>query len=267
MGLKEQLKGIIPEQSLRFISDRFDVIGDIAVLSLPEELNEYRCTIADSIIFSRHNIRTVLNKVSRLDGSNRTAHYEILAGNDTVTIHKEYGFAYRLDVSTVFYNPRLASERRRVANQVRSGERVLVPFCGVGPFVIPAAAHDAAVIAVDQNPEACRYLAENVALNRICDKVTIITGDAFDTSLLPAGPFDRAIIPAPYGMYAIFDVIISHVKQGGIIHFYTFSNRDQADAREEEFARRGFKLVCKSRCGNVAPGISRWVYDLVKTGI
>ena len=266
MGLKEQLKGIIPERALSSLSDRFDVIGDIAVLSVPEELNEYRCIIADSVISSRHNIRTVLNKISDINGSNRTAHFEILAGSGTITVHREYGFAYRLDVSTVFYNPRLASERKRVTDQVRPGERVLIPFCGVGPFVIPAAVHGACIIAVEQNPEACRWLGENVILNGVADRVTIRTGDAFDTSLLPAGAFDRAIIPTPYGMDAIFDVITPHVKSGGMIHFYTFSNPDQADVRGEEFARRGFELVKQRRCGNVAPGISRWVYDLVKQG-
>ena len=267
MGLKEQLKGIIQERALSSLPDHFDVVGNIAVLSLPEELNEYRCIIADSIITSRHNIRTVLNKISRLEGSNRTARFEILAGNDTVTLHKEYGFSYQLDVGTVFYNPRLASERKRVTDQVRPGERVLIPFCGVGPFVIPAAAHDAAVIAVEQNPEACRWLMRNVVLNGVKDRVTLQIGNAFDTSLLPAGAFDRAIIPTPYGMDAIFDIIISHVKHGGMIHFYTFNNRDQADARGGEFTRRGFELVKQRRCGNVAAGISRWVYDLVKTGM
>ena len=266
MGLKEQMKGIIPERALSSLPDRFDVIGDIAVLSLPEELNEYQRTIADSIISSRHNIRTVLNKISRVDGSNRTARYRILAGNDTVTIQKEYGFTYRLDVRTVFYNPRLASERKRVTAQVRPGERVLVPFCGAGPFVIPAAARGASIFAIEQNPEAYRWLGENVVLNGVADRVTLRMGNAFDTSLLPGGAFDRAIIPTPYGMDAIFDVIISHVKPGGVIHFYTFNNRDQADALGEGFARRGFKQVRQRRCGNVAPGISRWVYDLMKQG-
>jgi len=267
MGLKEQLKGIIPERALCSLSDRFDVIGDIAVVSLPEGLNNYHHVIADAVISTRHNIRTVINKISRVDGSNRTARYEIIAGSDTVTVHKEYDFAYRLDVSTVFYNPRLASERKRVTDQVRPAERVVVPFCGVGPYVIPAAAKGAFVTAVEQNPEACRWLGENVVLNDVEDRVIIFTGDAFDTSLLPVSAFDRAIIPTPYGMDAIFDVITPRVRPGGMIHFYTFCNRNQSDARGIEFARRGFELVVQRRCGNVAPGISRWVYDLVKQGL
>ncbi len=38
MGLKEQLKDTLPGPALCSLSDRFDVIGNIAVLSIPEEL-------------------------------------------------------------------------------------------------------------------------------------------------------------------------------------------------------------------------------------
>jgi tRNA (guanine37-N1)-methyltransferase len=264
MGLKDQLRGIIPDRALCHLSDHFDVIGDVAVLSLSPELCGYEGTIAHAIISRRRTIKTVLNKISRLEGCNRTARYEILAGSDTVTVHYEYEFAYQLDVGTVFYNPRLASERKRVTDQVQSGERVLVPFCGVGPYVIPAAAHGARIIAVENNQEACRWLARNVQLNGVQDRVTTIFGDAFDTSLLPVYSFDRAIIPTPYGMDTIFDVLASRVKPGGMIHFTTFKNRKQADALVGEFTMKGFDVVVLRRCGNVAPSVSRWVFDLVK---
>jgi len=264
MGLKDQLRGIIPDRALCHLSDHFDVIGDIAVLSLSKELFGYEGTIAHAILSRRKNIKTVLNKISRLDGCYRTARYGIIAGSDTVTVHHEYEFAYQLDVATVFYNPRLASERRRVTGQVQSGERVLVPFCGAGPFVIPAAAHGAGIIAIEKNPEAYCWLVRNLQLNGVKDRVTTILGDAFDTSLLPVHPFDRAIIPTPYGMDTILDVLAPRVKPGGIIHFYAFKNRNQADALAGEFTLKGFEVVVQRRCGNVAPGVSRWVFDLVK---
>jgi len=264
MGLKKQLRDIIPDRALCHLSDHFNVVGDIAVLSLSPNLFGYKGAIAHAIISRRKNIKTVLNKISRLEGCSRTACYEILAGNDTVTVHHEYEFSYQLDAVTVFYNPRLASERKRVTDQVQSGERVLVPFCGVGPYVIPAAARGARITAVEKNPEACRWLERNVYLNRVQDRVTLLSGDAFDTSLLPKHLFDRAIIPTPYGMDTIFDVLASRVKPGGIIHFTTFKNRKQADALVRVFTRKGFEVVGQRRCGNVAPGVSRWVYDLVK---
>ena len=263
MGLKDQLRGIIPDHSLCYLSDRFDVIGSIAVLCLPPALSDYTAEIAHAILSRRKNITTVINKTSRLGGSNRTACYEILAGLSTITAHHEYDHAYQLDVGTVFFNPRLASERKRVTVQVHQGERVLVPCCGVGPFVVPAAAQGAEIVAVEQNPEACRWLMENLMLNGVEDRVTLIQGDAFDTSLLPKYQFDRAIIPTPYGMDAIFEVIAPRVKRGGMIHFYTFKNREQAAALGAEFGHKGFDVIIQRRCGNVAPGISRWVYDLV----
>jgi tRNA (guanine37-N1)-methyltransferase len=264
MGLKDQLSGIIPDHLLKFLSDRFDVIGSIAVLCLPTALSEYKEEITQAILSRRKNIKTVINKTSRLGGSNRTACYEMLAGSSTITVDHEYDHAYKLDVGKVFFNPRLASERKRVADQVQRGERVLVPCCGVGPFVVPAAARDAEIVAIEQNPEACLWLEENIRLNGVEDRVTIIQGDAFDTSLLPNYDFDRAIIPTPYGMDAIFEVIAPHVKRGGMIHFYTFKNPQQADALGPEFGQKGFEVVIQRRCGNVAPGVSRWVYDLVK---
>jgi tRNA (guanine37-N1)-methyltransferase len=266
MGLKDELRDAIPHHAMHRFSDHFNVIGNIAVLSLPPELSMYALTIARTLISRRHNIRTVLNKTSAVHGCNRTACFEIIVGTDTVTTHHEYGFTYRLDVMTVFFDPRLANERKRVSDQVRSGERVLVPFCGVGPYVIPAAAHDAEITAIEQNLEACRWLSENLILNGVSDQVTTILGDAFDVSPLQDFWYDRAIIPTPYGMDAIFDGIITKVKPRGMIHFYTFKNQAQGKALVTEFEQNGYEVVFYRRCGNVAPSVSRWLYDLRVTG-
>jgi len=263
MGLKEHLRGIIPEQALSHISDHFDVIGDIAVISIPQELADYKQIIAQAIISHRRNIYTVLNKVAKVTGNSRTACYEILAGDTTITLHHEFGFEYHLDVSRVFFNTRLAYERMRVIDQVENGERVMVPFCGVGPFAIPAAAKGAQVIAVEQNPEAFLWLEENISLNKVRKNITAIKGDACDTRLLPHQKFDRIIIPAPYGMDGVLDLLLLFVKRDGMMHFYTFKTRNEIPALVEEYAQKGFGITYYNTCGNVAPGVSRWVFDMV----
>jgi tRNA (guanine37-N1)-methyltransferase len=263
MGLKEWLRGIIPDQALLSLPDHFYVIGDIAVISIPQELSDYKLQIAQEIISRRRNICTVLNKVSKVAGDRRTAGYEILAGDTTVTLHHEFGFSYRLDVSRVFFNTRLAYERMRVIEQIEYKENVLVPFCGVGPFAIPAAAKGAQVVAVEQNTDAYLWLLENISLNKVRKMITAIHGDAFDTGLLPHRQFDRLIIPAPYGMDGILNILSHLVKRDGMIHFYTFKTRNEIPALIEEYAQRGFDLTYYNSCGNVAPGVSRWVFDLV----
>jgi tRNA (guanine37-N1)-methyltransferase len=262
MGLQRQLRGIIPDEVLYSISDHFDVIGDIAVISIPEELSDYKQVIAEVLIAHRRNIYTVLNKVAKVAGEDRTAGYEILTGNTTVTLHHEFGFAYRLDLSRVFFNTRLSYERMRVIDQIEGGERVLVPFCGVGPFAIPPAAKGAKVVAVEQNPDAYLWLEENIRLNKVRKMITAIHGDAFDSDLLPHHQFDRLIIPAPYGLEGTLDILSPLAVQGGMIHFYTFKTRNEIPLLIEDYAQKGFDVTYYNTCGNVAPGVSRWVFDL-----
>jgi tRNA (guanine37-N1)-methyltransferase len=264
MGLKNDLKGIIPDNALHQLSNHFEVIGDIAILSLRPELNDYQTQIADALLSRRKNICTVLNKVSKIEGDHRTARYEIVAGTKTLTCHQEFGFRYRLDIGKVFFNTRLVYERKRVNDQVRPDELVLVPFCGVGPYVIPAAAIHAKVVAVEKNPEACRWLSKNVQRNRVAQNVCIINGNAFDICHIAYNVFDRAIIPMPYGMDPILDVIAPLVKKNGMIHFYTFKNRHQIPLLLGGFENKGLCVNFFRPCGNVAPGVSRWVFDLIK---
>jgi tRNA (guanine37-N1)-methyltransferase len=264
MTLKNDLRGIIPDDALFYLSNHFEVIGDIAILALRPELNAYQKQIADAVRAQRKNIRTVLNKVSKFDGDFRTARYEFLAGLSTLTCHHEYGFVYRLDIGKVFFSSHLAYERKRVIDQVQPGECVLVPFCGVGPFVIPAAARHAKVIALEMNPEACHWLSENIRHNSVAKNVCIINGDAFELCLTQYTKIDRAIIPTPYGSDAILSVLAPLVKKDGIIHFYTFKKRYQVPMLTREYKKEGFDVKFFRSCGNVAPGVYRWVFDLYK---
>lgn len=264
MNLKEQLKGVIPEEKLNLLSNHFHVIGDIAIVSIPHELEGCKKDIALAVISRNRNIRTVLNKTSKLEGAKRVAGFELLAGEGTVTLHREFGFIYRLDVAKVFFNSHLSYERNRIASKVQPGERVLVPFCGVGPFAIPLAVKGAIVFALEFNIDACRWLAENIELNRVEDNVIIIRGDAFTASSMLKIEFDRIVIPTPYGMDQILEVIAPLVKKGGAMHFYTFKKQYQIDRLVERYKEMGLRTELFRRCGNVAPGVSRWAFDLVK---
>jgi len=264
MKLTEVLAGTIPDDALSHLSNHFDVIGDIAILTVPPELSAYKKAIASAIVTNRKNIYTVLNRVTKVNGDMRTASYEILTGDTTVALYREFGFLYRFDVTKVFFNIHLAYERMRVTDQIEPGEDVLIPFCGVGPFVIPAAVRGAHVVAVENNPDAFAWLNENIALNKMRNFVTALEGDAFDLSLLPRNRFDRIIIPTPYGLDRIFGVLAPLIAPGSMIHFYTFKNKKQIPSVIKEFEDNGFALTYFRSCGNVAPGISRWVFDLEK---
>ncbi len=271
MSLQDELKGIVEDALLERVPKRFDYIGDVAVISIPPELEAYRRDIAEKLVSMRGNTRAVLNKVSRLEGEHRVAGFELLLGDSTETVHRENGYSYRLDIRKVFFNPRLYWERGRVAEKVSPSENVLIPFCGVGPFVLPAAGKGAKVLAIEMNPDACSCLRENIRLNRLDEKITVFQGDAEEIFRqlkpgisMPESGFDRAIVPTPYGLDRALGEVARLVKTGGSIHFYTFKAESQLPGLIGEYEKMGLRVEFYRRSGNVAPGISRWVFDLVK---
>ncbi|MGM0770078.1 MAG: class I SAM-dependent methyltransferase [Halobacteriota archaeon] len=254
----------IPEGLQHLVPKRFDAIGDVAVVSLPSELEEYRSSVAEYMASKRGNIKAVLNKVTKLEGDHRVAGFELLLGDSSITTHVEFGFRYRLDLKDVFFNGRLAFERKRVTSMVCEGEDVLVPFCGVGPFAIPAAGKGAKVIAIEKNPAACRWLDENVRLNHVENNIDLILADASSMGNFLDTEFDRAIIPAPYGMDHFLGYVLPLVKDGGNLHFYTFKAREEIEEFINDCLEIGLDVTGYRRCGNVAPGIGRWVLDMTK---
>ena len=266
MRLKDILKGRVPDEALRRFSGRFDVVGDVAIVSLPPEMEAYKLAVATTILSTRKNVYTVLNKVQKVTSDSRTASFEVLAGDTTLTLYREFGFQYRFDVTKVFFSSRMAYERRRVTEQVEPGEAVLVPFCGVGPYVIPSAARGGRVMAIEKNSDAYGWLRENLLLNHVAGSVTAIVGDARDTGHLRGKRFDRIIIPTPYGMNDSLDIFAPFAARDGMIHFYAFGAKNEIPALVAALESRGFDLTFQDECGNVAPGIKRWVFDLVKMG-
>jgi tRNA (guanine37-N1)-methyltransferase len=269
------MKGIVEDPLLPLVPKRFDYIGDIAVISIPTELEAYREVIVSKILSMRGNTRAVLNKVSKLEGEHRVAHFELLSGDSAETFHRENGYTYRMDVRKVFFNPRLYWERARVASKVLPGESILIPFAGVGPFVLPSAGKGATVLAIEINPDACTCLIENVRLNKLEKQVTVLPGDAgfilhhpdsikTEGFRIPENSFDRAIVPTPYGMDHFLGEVSELIKKGGHIHFYTFKTEPQIPELVEEYRKMGLEPESYRRAGNVAPGVSRWVFDLIK---
>ena len=97
MNLRDQMGGTMPDSLLPRAPKRFDIIGDVAVISIPPELDDFKNEIAKTIVSKRGNVMTVLNKVAKLDGDKRVGGFERLLGSDTMTLHKNL-------VSTVSIN-------------------------------------------------------------------------------------------------------------------------------------------------------------------
>jgi tRNA (guanine37-N1)-methyltransferase len=156
----------------------FDIIGDIAILKPPLKMSEEEYI---KYIQEKHKyIQTILLQETDVLPPYRVPKYKILWGeNKTETVHKEYGLRFKVDVVRAYYSPRLAEERKRIASQVKDGEKVLVMFAGVNPYSVYIAkyANPEIIYAVELNPFAFKYAFENAKLNKVESKITTILGD------------------------------------------------------------------------------------------
>jgi tRNA (guanine37-N1)-methyltransferase len=77
--------------------------------------------------------------------------------------------------------------------------------------------------------------------------------------------YHRAVIPAPYGADGILETVLPQVKSKGLLHFYTFKKLHQIEPLKKSYEEMGLEVMQARRCGNIAPGVSRWVFDLAKS--
>ena len=112
-----------------------DVVGDIAILELDNRdiANESLLKqFAEQFLKNYKHVKTVLLKTAGRSGEFRLQRLKFLAGvNKTVTMHREHGCVFKVDVAKAYFSPRLAHERLRIAKLVKPGENVLVMFSGI----------------------------------------------------------------------------------------------------------------------------------------
>jgi tRNA (guanine37-N1)-methyltransferase len=222
------LEDKMPPHLLASLPRSIDFVGDLAILEIPEELENYKWLIGEAVLKVFKNVRSVLAKSSAIKGVYRVREYEIIAGSEnTETLHREYGCKYLLDPRKVYFSPRLSYEHHRVASQVNEGEIIIDMFAGVGPFsILIAKTHkNVKVYSIDINPNAIEYLKRNIYLNGVHDKVIPIFGDAREIIQRELHETaDRVIMNLPEKAIEYIDAACVALKQlGGIIHFYGFS--------------------------------------------
>jgi tRNA (guanine37-N1)-methyltransferase len=234
----------------------FDQVGDIVILG-----DEADPAIAETLI-KRQSVAVVLQKVGQHHGEFRTQDLRWLAGEKRKeTWYKENGVRMRLDVERCYFSPRLSTERKRVADLVKDGEKVLVLFSGVGPYPLVIAKHakPALIVAVEKNPVAHQYAVAN------CKKYEIIQCYNEDVkAFVSKEKFDRVLMPLPKSAEEFLDVVVRLVKEDGVIHFYDFVQESEWPVQCLEKIRKKVKkiiVLAETLCGKYAPGKYRVCVD------
>ncbi len=260
----EYLNDKIPEKQLEDIRKSFDIIGDIVILEIPPELEDKKKIIGEAVLkFTKR--KGIYYKKSKVQGVMRTRELEFIAGVDNLeTIHKEYGIRFKLNPSTVYFSPRLATERERVVEEVKENEVIIDFFAGIGSFPISIAhKKKAKIYSVDINPEAYKYVNENIKLNKLVGDVIPIQGDINDVIVdLPKS--DRIIMNLPGTAKEFLPLAINHLKNGGILNYYEFaSDYDTVINRVKKIAHpRKTEVLNIRKVKSQSPGVWHIALDI-----
>ena len=267
--LRDALADKLTEKEISLLKSSYDVVGDVAILEIPEQLKKKEKIIAQELLNLNKNIKVVCKKTGIHKGAFRLQKLKHLLGEKRkTTIYKENNVRLNLNPEKVYFSVRLSTERKRIYESVKPGESILVMFSGSGvyPIVISKNTKAKEIYGIEINPYAHKIAIENIELNKI-KNVKLLKGDVRKVVPKLKKKFDRILMPLPKDAENFLETALIAAKKGTIINFYDF-------AQEKEFENRK-KLVidiCKKlgrkieilnlvKCGQYAPFTYRICID------
>jgi tRNA (guanine37-N1)-methyltransferase len=231
--LKENIKSVLADklkpEELKQLYKGYDIVGNIAIIRVPETHLGYSKLIAETIMTIHREVKSVWRQSSSVAGDFRLRNLEHILGKETTeTCYREHGCIYKTDLKKAYFSPRLSHERMRIAGLIQKGEVIVNMFAGVGCYSIAIAKHSEPmrVYSVDVNPSAFQYLCENVRLNKVETVVSPFHGDAKEVIEMGLqNVADRVLMPLPELAYEYLDYALLALKPtGGWVHYYSFEH-------------------------------------------
>jgi tRNA (guanine37-N1)-methyltransferase len=274
--LRDSLRNKLSEKELFFLKTSYDIVGDIAILEIPDELKKKEKIIAEELLKLNKNTKVVCKKAGIHSGEFRVQKLKFLAGEKRKdTLYKENNVKIKLNPEKVYFSVRLSSERKRIyelinkeTNRDSKKESILVMFSGSGvyPLVISKNTKAKEIYGIEINPFAHKMALENLELNKI-KNVKLFKGDVKKVIPKLNKKFDRILMPLPKDAENFLETAFLAAKKGTIIHLYDFAQeKDFADRKKRvtELSKRlgkKIKILNLVKCGQYAPFTFRICID------
>jgi len=271
-NLKELLKGIIPEKYMDLVVKSYDVVGDIAILEVPKEIEKFDMQIGHALKRANPYIKTVVRKSGKISDEFRIRPLKHVTGEKkTETTYKEHGTILYLDLTKTYFSPRSSGERLRIARLVKPLEDVLIMFAGIGVYALVIAKNQPQVHlwAIEKNPDAFSFMQKNIRANHAGHIIVPILGDVKDKMPELGMQFDRIVMPFPEKAKDFLPLAFEYIKPQGTIHYYAFLKEKDIEKHISEIAKiagkQGKEIEVQnwSRAGSYAPRTWRMVFDIL----
>uniref|UniRef100_A0A672JDP1 tRNA wybutosine-synthesizing protein 2 homolog n=2 Tax=Salarias fasciatus TaxID=181472 RepID=A0A672JDP1_SALFA len=164
-----------------------------------------------------------LAKMSRIsrDGF-RSPVVTMLLGENSWVEHVDNGIRYQFDVTKCMFSAGNITEKLRVAAFDCTGETVVDLYAGIGYFTLPYLVHAKAarVLACEWNPHAVQALQENLEVNGVSDRCTVLQGDNRQVRLSDvADRVNLGLIPSSEDGWPVACRLLKRAT-GGVLHIH-----------------------------------------------
>jgi tRNA wybutosine-synthesizing protein 2 len=259
MAFKQKLAkatGIKPGK----LPSSYQTVGEIMLIKLPKLNPKEKQKVSQTILKMLPYIKTVC-EIKEVKGELREPSVNILAGEKTVTTHKENDVLYKLDVSKIMFSKGNLYERKRLLDQIKDGETIIDMFAGIGYFSLPIAKFTKAkeIISIEKNSVAYNYLTDNIALNKITN-IIALQGDCKIAARTFGSKANRIIMGYFPCTEQFLPAAVWMAKPGCTIHFHNIYNEkelwkkpiEQIKEISEKFKRQ-FEILTKKKVKSYGP--------------
>lgn len=253
--------GLVAER----LPSSYQMVGDVMLLRMLRVPRAEKKNVAVALLRLFPRVKTVC-ELKGIEGEFRTPRVRKLAGNGTVTVHKEHGIAYKLDAARLMFSKGNLAERKRLITLVRANETVVDMFAGIGYFSLGIAKFGTArkIYAAEKNAVAYRYLKRNIALNRI-KNIEPLCGDSRALAAQFRGTADRVLMGYFPGTERFLPAALMMLKRTGVIHYHNTYHEHELWKKPLNDIRKHvprFRVLRQRKVKSTAPRTYHVVLDI-----
>jgi len=243
-------------------------VGHVALLTLSFDDSEYVSRIGKLTLDYDSKVRSVAVRTGPTIGVARLPSFTLIAGEpDTLTTHIENGVRFRIDPLKLTFSRGNRGERISLPKRVSDNEHVVDMFACVGQFGLHIAARTKArVTAIEINPDAFKFLQENIELNQVQDRMTALLGDCREVH--PEGAADRIIMGYLHDTIDYLPAALETLSpKGGWIHMHMAIPESEVPNHCNTITTLGesygyHAIPVPRELKHYSPGIIHYVFDI-----
>ncbi len=274
--LKVELKGKLTEKELSLLPRGFQIVGKVIILKLKPELHDKKNIISEYCLKFFPSIKSIYLNKGKVTGTYREPEkIEYIAGiNNPLVEHTEHKIRYRFDITKIMFSKGNLNERKYLTTLVKPEEVIVDMFAGIGYFSLPIGKHSLPkkIYSIEHNPEAYKYLTENVKINHLEQIIFPIKGDSkeevikLSESGIRADRVIMGVFPAPKDF--VGQALTLTKEQGTYFHYEGVASKEDYDLLFKEFKeiaeREGYKCELKEYrfVKNYGPRLYHVVLDI-----